>query len=215
MGAAAFHLKVKSLHKKPTIYNFSYSEHSKKYGISESSLRRYIPKLIEMGVGFFSGNNFQFKGTDAIKQRYGTKRICHIVIDETDSIQDIKDKIRVLLIRENQIEQKNIIEKKKRNILETEQFRQTETLDDSVHISLEGIANLLGLNKSGAQNFIEKAKNKGLLASRMIYKLVKHVQTGFNVSHYREVNPEGYFFVRGKCLYRHYGQEYFCGAYSS
>jgi hypothetical protein len=207
LGAAAFHLKVKSFYKNPTIYKFNYSRHAEFFGVSESSLRRYVSILLKEGTAFFNGSNLQFKGTDRIKKDYGTKRICHIDISRNDSISDIKDKIRVLILRENHIEQKCIISKKMIK-LDAAKICSDEIAHTTVHISLNGIAKLLGLTLSGAQKFIERAKQKKMISSRMVYTIIKHVKANFDICRFREYENTGFYFVRGGKLYRHNGQTY-------
>lgn len=208
LGAVALHLKIKSYYKNPTIYNLNYKKHAELFGVSESSLRRYVAKLIEIGVGHWNNANFQLKGTDAIMREYKTKRISHIDIAKTDSINTIKDKIRLHVIAENQVEQKHLNQRKTKNPM-ANQFRLNETLNDKIHLSLQGVGALLGLSKTGAQCFIERTKKNNLVSSKMVYIAVAHVKSDFNIVQFRQTHNIGYFFVKANILYRHLGQEYF------
>ena len=101
----AFVLKIKQQFANSRIYDYSPKTLSKKIGVSEYNIKKYVGCLIKNNQAYFAGNDVVIKSLDSIieKNRYRSKSV---LIFKDYSIKDIVSVIDLILIKREVNKQK-------------------------------------------------------------------------------------------------------------
>ena len=163
LGAVAFWMRVQLLYKHPEIYNFTFKKAALQTGVSESSVRRYVRELKRLGYVQMKGTTLAFLGQEKAKELFDTKKIVHVELNKYASINEIKDALRLVIIRENQYIQSYVYSKRSKRKRHNEYERSS---CKKAHMGIRHFGRLIGLKKSGAYSLMRRNVGKGISSRR-------------------------------------------------
>lgn len=218
LPALAFMHKVKSMFRRPTLFNYTCRSAAETTGVSFKSVHRYVCTLQKYNLGTIRHGHFQIVGKAKVQQAYSDHKIITVFIDPEWSISMICDALRLVLLRENSYNQiqADHVKNQTRN---KESVRSKEIPQGRTHwipeflqyksfIGLRKIGEIVGLSKTGALRFINRAHKAGLVTYKDVI-ITLGVNTPGNTVKKLQGGHLGYVYVSSKgALKSHWGRTY-------
>jgi hypothetical protein len=219
----ALFLKLKAVKTKGIYYNFSYERLSQTIGISKSSLRKYLPILLEKGWVRMEHGHLHIISYEAFHKSligYSYKHNRHIRIKPTDTLITIINKLERETLSTIQSQQQWCYEAKKdakfsktlkqmksgKKRLQRIQNVQCKEVFPETIISLRSFAAKVGKSTTSVWRFLNQLKAEGVLEIEPLREIVRY-RVG-NIPSYQWLFPnDGYYFIHKGCLYRHRGSK--------
>ena len=217
----ALFLKLKAIKTNGIYYNFSYESLSRTIGISQSSLRKYLPILFEKGLVRLEHGHLHVVSYETFHKSligYCYKRNRRIRIHLSDTLIQIVNKLERAALHTIQSQQQWCYEakvdanysktlkqmKSGRKRLRRIQNVQCKKAFPETIISVRSFAAKIGKSTTSVWRFLNKLKAEGVLEIEPLREIVRY-RVG-NIPSYQWLFPnDGYYFIHNGCLYRHRG----------
>ncbi|MFZ7121788.1 MAG: hypothetical protein ACOWWH_12680 [Eubacteriaceae bacterium] len=169
-----FYIKLKSLYKNSTIYNYSINKISKLARCSNYLTKKNISILEKHGLIIFNNGNITLRN----QKNYSNTGKAKIKISSNSKLKDIKECLLLELLKRKQNQQiyakLKVIRKDlpKRKTL-SKKLLMSEICDNDLVIGIRTLSNYLNVSASYLCNFISKMKKQGKIT-------VKHIKENLN-----------------------------------
>lgn len=202
-------VKLHSIYKHPIFYNFSYAKLSEQTGISHTSLRKYIPRMIEMEWCSIKNGKLVFKGLNKFhknskypkyQKKFNQKSGCILIPVHKDKNKQILE-FRNAVIRHNIEKQKRQVNKKLKLVSKCNSPHARLTKSELKYVQKNNISrvnepNLSNqsfgklINKSMAtgRRLQEQLKKAGLIKTRHRYSVLKPKATKTEYRYFMHTN---------------------------
>lgn len=173
LRSCAYFVRLKSLYKNNTHYNFSLRSLSSKVKCSTGCLSFHLKVLHQKGLIVYHGRNVTFLGVRKILDLMGKKQMRNIAVP-VDPINQY-DILRCQIIRFNLSAQEYNIRKSGRQIQnfgDVPHTRREKTESCYVGLSALGVGNLFGLSGASGSRIRKKLANLHLLKLRRMFSVL-------------------------------------------
>lgn len=218
LRSLAYFVRLKSLHKTNTHYNFSLRSLSKLVGCSPACLSFHLNILDQNGLTSYTAKNITFTGLSKLQAKYGQKNV-GVPVNHKFQL----DVLRGQIIRFNLAQQQYNIDKsetqncqpkgrRKQALLPTGKMKNSYT-----GLSANGIGNLFGLSGATGSRIRERLKNEKILSlkSRFWLLLPAAAFRDYLLMKREGVIPQYSCYINGNILLRAYPEMKYIGAISS
>jgi len=202
LSSLAFYHYVQAAFRRPVLYNYTVTSASHKLGVSKATVHGHVRKLKEVGIAYMVGKNLNFMGMTRMRKVFAKrKKITTFIAYDNWTIQDFRDALRLVVIRENEWQQVYSIKEKLRDKVQVEKSERAnectvETgqpsgeINYDVGLGLRRIGKLIGLSKSGAKKFIDRVHKRKWIRYKDVKKRLGGV--AHNISIIKTLNEEGF-----------------------
>jgi hypothetical protein len=168
-------IKLVTIYQKPIFYNFNYQKLSDLTGISHTTLRKHIAKMIELEWCYIRDKNLCFKSINKLK---GKERVCCLIPVMSNKTEQIK-KFRGACVVRNILTQRKAI-KRKGETVTMASTKPTKSIIRKMREAGGADKYLLQLRKSFNKNTILSNKKFGALFGLSKWSGVK-IQKALNL----------------------------------
>lgn len=170
LRSLAYFVRLKSLYKNNTHYNFTLRSLSGRIGCSPACLAHHLKVLESEGLIRYHGNNVTFVGFKKLSAKYGEKNI-GVPVDPKNQLEVL----RAQLIRLNLGNQAYHIHKIGTQKRSTRYIPWTKTerfYSCYVGLSCIGFGKILGLSAASGQRIRRKLVRRGILDQKRVYSVI-------------------------------------------
>lgn len=187
----AYFVKLKSLYRNNTHYNFSLRSLGEKIKCSPACLSHHLKILEQKGLIKFHSKNITFIGLKKLSGIYGINNIA-VPVDFKNQL----DLLRAQIIRFNLTAQthrikKSGIQQRKKGFVPLTRFEKMNS--SYVGLSAKGIGNLFGLSQASGSRIRKKLSDMGLISVNRMYSVLlkgidkrdfNQLRNGFDIPYY-------------------------------
>lgn len=170
LRSASYFVRLKSLHKNNTHYNFSLRSLAEKIKCSPACLAHHLKVLESKGLLRYHANNITFLGLYKMQEKFGSKAIGVPV-----NFKNQNDLLRSQIIRFNLTSQEHSIKKagiQKRNKGFVPLTRIEKFSSSYVGLSSKGIGKLLGLSAGSGSRIRSKLERLQIFSVNRVYSVL-------------------------------------------
>lgn len=226
--AIAFSCKVKSRYRNSIVYDYSTKSLAHKINLSEYIVKKYVSKLMNMGLCFTEGNNIVFRSLNNVFVKKYRRSL--LVISSGQSLSEIVSNIEWLAVIRHLAQQQYMISLKADIISTTEDvpmtLKRAKVLSKKKHLLREGfhgnmiigmrkLSTIIGASTWKAMLLLRKKESEGCIDTRKVYHRIGQTfrRKQFDIAAGRFTwNEEqsqsfGYYFRSGNYGMRYLGTE--------
>lgn len=226
--AIAFSCKVKSRYRNSIVFDYTPKSLSHKINLSEYIVKKYVSKLMDMGLCFTEGNNIVFRSLNNVFTKRLRKSL--LVISNGQSLSEIVSNIEWLAVTRHLAQQQYMISLKADILSTTEDvpmtLKRAKVLSKKKHLLREGfhgnmiigmrrLSNIIGASTWKAMLLLRKKEAEGEIDTRKVYHRIGQkfrrkqfdIATGRFSWHEEESQSFGYYFRYGNFGMRYLGTE--------
>lgn len=211
LNSVSTYFSLRTMYEGSVIFNF-YSrlkEMSDYTGLSKKTLKKHVSQLLEDGIGRMDKDNLVLIGKEKLLEWFGITQQPHYFkeyFSKSTKSKDIKDWLRVLVIKENKTKQQYAIRYKNekysgksnarlRKLSRGGDFNSTNVSNEKIQLSQYRIAKLFGCNWSSSAGYhIRKLTKKGYIKSEQMEPRFISKGNGMCLRALRDLNPSYSYF---------------------